>query len=80
MPGTADENHIQVVPADQAIEMDVNQVEAGSGAPVTEQPRLDVLELQRLFEQGIVEQVDLSDGEIVRGAPPGIHYLQFGVR
>jgi hypothetical protein len=39
---------------------------------VPEQPRLDVLEPQRLAQQRVVAQVDLADGEVVGGAPPGV--------
>ena len=37
-----------------------------------EQPRLDVLGGQRLSQQRVVEQVDLPDGEVVRGSPVGV--------
>jgi hypothetical protein len=48
------------------------QVQARGGPPVAEQPRLDVLERQRLAQQRVAEQLelDLPDGEIVRRAPP----------
>jgi len=65
---------------DQAIEMHVKQVEAGRGAPVTEQARLDVLALQRLFQQRVVAQVDLADGKIIGGAPVGVQSLQLLLR
>jgi hypothetical protein len=40
-----------------------------------QQPRLDVLERQRLAQQRIREQVDLPDREVVRGAPVGVQAL-----
>jgi hypothetical protein len=42
-----------------------------------QQPGLDVLDAQRLAQQRIVEQVDLADGEVVGGPPPGIEPTQF---
>src|SRR5438105_7457149 len=42
-----------------------------------EQARLDVLELKRLFQERIVEQVDLPDRQVVRGAPPRIDQARF---
>src|SRR5687768_10945422 len=39
---------------DEVIQLDVNEAEAGRGAPVPEQPRLDVLGMQRLAQQGVV--------------------------
>src|SRR6185312_9522320 len=47
----------------------VDEVEARRGPPMAEQPRLDVLGLQRLPEERVVEQVDLPHREIVRGPP-----------
>ena len=37
-----------------------------------EQPRLDVLGLQRLSQQRVVQQVDLADREVVGRAPVGV--------
>jgi hypothetical protein len=37
------------------------------------QHALDVSECQRLAQQRIVIQIDLSDGQIVGGAPIGVH-------
>jgi len=39
---------------------------------VPEQARLDVLGCQRLTQQRIAAQVDLADGQIVVGPPPGV--------
>ncbi|MFK4560406.1 hypothetical protein ABIF94_001000 [Bradyrhizobium ottawaense] len=43
---------------------------------MAEQARLDVLGPQGLAQQRIVEQVDLPDGEIVRGAPVAIEEVE----
>jgi hypothetical protein len=39
---------------------------------VPEQARLDVLDRKRLAQERVVEQVDLTDGEVVGGTPPGV--------
>jgi hypothetical protein len=39
---------------------------------VTEQPGLDVLGREGLAKQGVVQEIDLTDGEIVRRSPVGI--------
>ena len=49
VPGAGDVDHVQVVLLDQPVEMDVDEIQARRGAPVSQQPRLDVLELQRLL-------------------------------
>jgi hypothetical protein len=72
----AHEDHVEVKVADHAVEVRVEQVEPGGGAPVPEEPRLRVLEAERFTEQRVVEQVDLTDGEIVRRAPPRVDQLE----
>jgi len=50
----------------------VEEVQAGRGAPVSEQARLDVLRAERLAQERVGEQVDLADRQVVRGPPPGV--------
>jgi hypothetical protein len=52
--------------------MGVEQVEPRGRTPVAEEARLDVIEGQWPAEQGVVEQVDLADGEVVGGPPPRV--------
>ena len=62
MAGPGDVDHAQAVRLDDAVEVNVEQVQAGRRAPVAEQPRLDVPEFQRLFQKRVVEEVDLANG------------------
>src|SRR5262249_32115745 len=57
-------------------QMDPDEVEARGGPPVAEQPGLDVLDGDRLLEQRVLVQVDLSHGEIVGRAPPRVDLTQ----
>ena len=57
---------------DRPVEMRVEEVEAGRGAPVAEQSGLDVVARQRGPQQRVVQQVDLPDRQVVRGAPPAV--------
>jgi hypothetical protein len=43
---------------------------------MAQQARLDVLRSQRFTQQRIVEQIDLTDREVVRCAPIGIDALK----
>src|SRR4026208_1244211 len=52
------EQHIEIVSFDNPVAMCVDEIESRSGAPVPEQPHLDVLRLQRFGEQGIIAQID----------------------
>ena len=72
MAGTGDVDHVEIVAADQPVEVDVDEVQPRRGAPVAEQARLDVLLGERPAQQRIVVEIDLADGEVVGGAPPRI--------
>jgi hypothetical protein len=78
--GAADIERVQVELPDHAIEVHVHEVETRRRAPVSEQPRLHVAELERLPEQRVVEQIDLPDGHVVRGSPVGVHERQLSIR
>ncbi len=67
-----DVDRVQVVRPDHAVHVRVDQVESRCGAPVAEQTGLDVLGPQGLPQQGVVEQVDLTDRQVVRRAPVGV--------
>jgi hypothetical protein len=66
-------DHVDVVLANDAVQMDVDEVLSGCGAPVPQKAWLDVFRLERLAQQRIVEKIDLADGQVVGGAPIGIH-------
>lgn len=44
---------------------------------MSEKPRLDVLQFERLAKERIVEQINLSDREIVCRSPVGVHLAEF---
>ena len=54
MAWAGDEDGIQIVLFDETIEMDVDEIQSGRGAPMAEEARFYVLEFEGLFEQGIV--------------------------
>jgi len=56
--------------------MGVDEVQAGRGAKVSQQSRLDVLDLQRLAEKRIGIEINLADGKVVGGAPVGVDLAQ----
>ena len=63
---------IQVQLADKAVGVDVDEVQAGGGTPVTQEPRLHMLERKGLTQQRVIEKIDLADGEVVGSPPIGI--------
>jgi hypothetical protein len=74
--GADDVDHVQVVLLDQPVQVHINEIESGGGAPVPEQPRLDVFRLERGLQQGIILEINLPDREIIRRAPIRVHFLQ----
>src|ERR1700727_2071985 len=80
MAGTGDVDHVEIELFDQPIEVHVNEVEARRRAPMPEKAWLDVLLLERLTQQRIVEQVNLTDRQIVGGAPVSVDERAFGFR
>ena len=78
VPGPANVDDVQVGVPDHPVEVRVDQVEARRGAPVPEQPRLDVLGPQRLGQQRVAEQVDLPHGQVVRRPPPRVESVKLG--
>ena len=75
-PAVAGARHVehgQVAFDDRAVEVDIDEVQARRRAPVPEEPRLDVLEDERRLQERVVQEVDLADGEVVRGAPVRVH-------
>jgi hypothetical protein len=55
-----DVDRVQVAGADRAVHVRPDQVQAGRGAEMAEQPRLHVLGPERLAQERVVQQVDLA--------------------
>ena len=80
VPRPGDVDDVQVLVPDHPVEVRVDQVEPRRGAPVPEQPRLDVLGPQRLGQQRVVHQVDLPHGQVVRRPPPRVKRVELAAR
>ena len=78
MAGTADIDDAEIMALDGVVEMDVDEIQPRRGAPVPEQPRLDVFPAQWFAQQRIVEQVDLADRKVVRRTPIPVKQGEFG--
>src|SRR5690606_19820231 len=68
MTRAGDQQDRAVVAQDDAVEVRVDEIDAGAGAPVTEQAILDVFGAERLEEEDVALQITLRAGEIVNGA------------
>ena len=76
VPRADDVDHVQVIALDDPIQMHAQHVEPRRRPPVAQQPRLDVLALQRFSQERVVEQIDLPDRQVVGGPPIGVHLAQ----
>src|SRR5262249_55492352 len=65
VPRANDVDHAQVIALDNPVEVNAEHVQAWRGAPVAEQARLDVFPFEGLFEEWVVQQVDLADRQVV---------------
>ena len=74
--GAADVDHVQIVPDDGSVQVGVNKVLAGAGAPVAHNVLLQMLWLQGGAQQRIVQQIELAGGQIVGCAPPGVNGVE----
>ncbi len=61
MPRARDIDDVRIVLFDEAVQMNVNQVLSWRSSPMTEQARLNLFCLERLAQQRILKQIDLSD-------------------
>jgi hypothetical protein len=52
--------------------MGIDKIEPGRGSPMPKQPWLDVFRAQWFMKQGIVEQIDLTNRQIIRSAPVAV--------
>ena len=76
--GAGDQDHILVILFDDAVQVDIDKVLAGHGAPVADDLFLDVVAGQRAAQQRVVQQVKLAGGQVVGCPPVGVDLLQFG--
>ena len=74
--GTGDVEHVQVILLDDPVQMHIDEVLARRRAPVSDHQRLHMRQFQRLAQQRIVVEINLSDGQVVGGAPVGVHLAQ----
>src|SRR5262249_39562796 len=70
------EDDVQIVLGDQAVEVKVGEAQAGTRAPVPQQAQLYVLGLQRLTQQRVGAQIDHAGGQVVAGTPVSIYGVQ----
>ncbi len=66
------EEDVEIVSDDQSVQVHPDKRECRTGAPVSEQPMLDVVRLQRFAQQRVVFQVDHPYRQVVARPPVGV--------
>ena len=77
VPRTGHEDHVLVVFLDQPVQVDVAKRQTRARPPVSEEPVLDVLRLERFAQERVLLQVDHSQSQVRTGAPIGVGLAQF---
>jgi hypothetical protein len=80
MAGTDDVHGVEIALSYHPAHVRIDEIQPRRRPPVAQKPRLDLLPAQAVAQQGIVEQIDLSDGEIVGRSPIGVDRLGLGGR
>ena len=70
--GAGDIDRGKITRVDRPVQVRVDEVETRRRPEMAEEARLDVLGLERPFQQGVVEQVDLPDRQVVGRPPVGV--------
>src|SRR5262249_46299094 len=73
--GPRHEDDVQLALADHSVAVRVHEVQARGRTPVPKQSRLDVLDPQRLPQQRVVQEIDLTHRQVVRRAPVSVEIL-----
>ena len=66
MPWPGDEHRVELVAQDRAIEMRIDKIDSWTCTPMPKQPIFYLFRPQRLAQKGILPEIDLRAGEIVR--------------
>lgn len=74
MSGSRHVNHVQVVALDDPIQMGVYEILSWGRSPMSQQHALHVRDCERFFQQRVVTEINLADGQVVGRAPVGIYF------
>jgi hypothetical protein len=69
MSWTDDVHHVCPMHADEAIQVNVDEIQPGRCTKVSEEPWFDVLNCQGPFKQRIIFEVDSANGKVIGCAP-----------
>jgi hypothetical protein len=67
---------VEILLLDDAVEMNIDEVQSRRRAPVTQQSRFDVISLERFFQKRVVIELDLTDRQIIRGVPIRVDFFK----
>src|SRR4030095_11315840 len=73
-----DVNHVEIVLLDKPVQVNVNEVQTRRRSPVSKQPRFHMLFGERFLQQRMVIEINLANGQVVRGTPVGVYSFQLG--
>ena len=80
MPGTRHEQRVEVTLLDDPVGVGPHEVETRGRAPMAQEPGLDVPGLKRPAQEWVIQEINLTHRQVVRGPPPGVDGLALVVR
>ena len=66
-----------MLPLSTTVQVRIDEVLPGAGAPVTHHGLLDVAPDERTLQQGVIQQIELAGGQIVGSTPIGVDLPEF---
>jgi hypothetical protein len=75
MAGTGDVDHVEIIQSDRPVQMGVDEILPWRRPPMPDHQRFDMCQRERLEQQRIRVEVNLTDREVVRGAPICVELL-----
>ena len=75
--GTGDVDHVEIMQSDRPVQMDVDEILSGRRSPMPDHERLDMRQREGFAQHRICVEVDLTNREVVGGAPIRVELLQF---
>ena len=75
--GAREVDHVEIILFNYPVQVGIDKVLPRNSSPVAYDLPLDMLRLQRLPQKGVVQQIELTDRQIVGCPPPCVKIEQF---
>ena len=77
--GAGKQDHVEIKLFDHSVEMDIHEILSGNGSPMPDDLLFNMFAGEGFAQERVVQKVELCCGQIVGGAPIGVHLLEIAV-